>query len=378
MREQRRVAVFLPALYGGGAERTMLNLAGGIACRGYSVDLVLAQAEGPYLNDVPSKVRLVDLGRGRIVERNRTLRRLPSLVRYLRHEQPDAMLSALSRANFAALFARRAAGLPKRVVVNEQAHVSTDAANQPSRFVRMWPHFAKYVYRWADSVVGVSQGVVDDLVQVVGIPAHLARVICNPVITSDLDAKANASLDHPWFQPGEPPVVLAVGRLTKQKDFPTLMRAFARVRQSRRVRLLILGEGSERQSLEALSRELGVGEDVGLPGFADNPYPYMTRASVYAMSSRWEGLPTVLIEALRCGARVVSTDCPSGPREILRNGEIGRLVPMSNPQALAEAIVAALDGDVPRPSPESWRPYALETIVDQYVELLLGANGSSS
>jgi glycosyltransferase involved in cell wall biosynthesis len=158
----------------------------------------------------------------------------------------------------------------------------------------------------------------------------------------------------------------------KQKDFPTLINAFARLRQSRPARLLILGEGPERPMLEALLAQLGVEQDVSLPGFVKNPYPYMARASVFAMSSRWEGLPTVLIEALYCGAPIVATDCPSGPSEILRNGEIGRLVPMKEPTALAEAIKAALDGEVPRPSRGSWQSYTLETIVDQYVGLLLG------
>jgi glycosyltransferase involved in cell wall biosynthesis len=158
----------------------------------------------------------------------------------------------------------------------------------------------------------------------------------------------------------------------KQKDFPTLLRAFAQLRQTRHARLLILGEGEERQMLEALSARLGVNEDVSLPGFVENPYPYMVNASVFALSSRWEGLPTVLIEVLYCGTPVVATDCPSGPREILRSGEIGRLVPMEEPAALAEAIAATLDANGPQPSRESWQPYTLETVVDQYVDLLLG------
>ncbi len=374
IKTQKRLAIFLPALYGGGAERTMLNLAQGIAGRGYSVDLVLAQAEGPYLAQVPESVRLVDLGKGRIVNRSRTLTRLPSLVRYLRDEQPDAMLSALSRANIVALLARRVAGVPKRVVVNQQNTVSKAAPNAPSRLGRLVPRLARYFYRWADNVIGVSQGVVDDLVQSVGVPQHLLKVIFNPGITPELRKKAQAPLDHPWFQPGEPPVIIAVGRLTLQKDFPTLLKAFARLRQSRHVRLLILGEGAESQTLEALAVQLGVEQDVGLPGFVENPYPYMVRASVFVLSSLWEGLPTVLVEALYCGPPIVATDCPSGPREILANGEFGRLVPVGKPIALSEAIAAALDSKVARPSDESWQPYDLETVVDQYIDILLESN----
>ncbi len=368
----KRLAIFLPALYGGGAERTMLNLAQGIAERGYTVDLVLAQAEGPYLTEIPKSVRLVDLGQGHIIDRNRTLTRLPALVRYLRQEQPDAMLSALNRANFAALWARRLVGIPRRVVINEQNTLSQDALNAQFRLAWLLPYLAKYFYRWADSVVGVSQGVVDDLVHTVGVPKQLVKVIYNPAIMPGIREKAQSPLDHPWFQPGEPPVLLAVGRLTKQKDFTTLIKAFAVVRQSKFTRLLILGEGPERQMLEALIRQLDLGQDISLPGFVENPYAYMGRASVFVQSSLWEGLPTVLMEALYCGAPIVATDCPSGPREILKNGEIGRLVPVGNYIALAETLVTALDGKVPRPSRENWQPYTLETIVEQYIDILLG------
>lgn len=371
---QKRLTIFLPALYGGGAERTMLNLAEGIAGRGHNVDLVLAQAEGPYLAQVPESVRIVDLGEGSIVNRNRTLTRLPSLIRYLRDVQPDAMLSALSRANLVAIFARRIAGTPERVVVNQQNTVSKDAPNFPDRLGRQAPRLAKYIYRWADSVVGVSQGVVDDLVDSVGVPQDLVKVIFNPGITPELRKKAQAPLDHPWFQPGEPPVVVAVGRLSMQKDFPNLITAFARLRQSRPARLLILGEGDQRRMLEKLAGDLGVEQDVALPGFVENPYPYIVNASVYVLSSLWEGLPTVLVEALYCGPPIVATDCPSGPREILRNGDFGRLVPVGDPEVLAEAIGDALDGKISRPPRESWQPYDIETVVDQYVDLLLNGH----
>jgi len=371
IKTQKRLSIFLPALYGGGAERTMLNLAQGIASRGHLVDLVLAQAEGPYLAEVPESVRLVDLGKGSNVNRNRTLTRLPSLIRYLRDERPDAMLSALSRANLVAICASRIAGKPRRVVVNQQNTVSKDAPNFPDHLGRSAPRLAKYIYRWADYVVGVSQGVVDDLVQSVGVPQHLVKVIFNPGITPELRRKAQAPLDHPWFQPGEPPVIIAVGRLSMQKDFPNLIKAFAQLHQTRQVRLLILGEGAQRKTLEELAAQLGVEQDVALPGFVENPYPYMVNASVFVLSSLWEGLPTVLVEALFCGQPIVATDCPSGPREILRNGEFGRLVLVGEPEALAEAIGDALDGKISPPPIESWQPYDLETVVDQYVDILL-------
>lgn len=356
----------------------MLNLAHGIAERGYAVDLVLAQAEGSYLPQVLDSVRVVDLGMGRIVDSSRTLTRLPSLVRYLRQERPDAMISALSRANLIAVWARQIARVPDRVVVNVQNTVSQDAPHSNTRLGRLAPRLARYFYRWADTVVGVSQGVVDDLVRNVGISQKLVKVVYNPGITRELREKAEAPLDHPWFRAGEVPVVLAVGRLMKQKDFPTLLKAFAMVRRSRRARLLILGDGPEREALQELAQVLSIEQDLCLPGFVENPYPHMKRASVFVLSSVWEGLPTVMTEALYCGAPIVATDCPSGPREILKGGDLGRLVPMRSPQALAAALEAALDGEVPRPSPQSWEPYTSETVVDQYVDLLFGTRESGT
>jgi len=212
-----------------------------------------------------------------------------------------------------------------------------------------------------------------DLAQLMNVSRERITVIYNPsVVQAEVQAKAQAPLDHPWFKPDQPPVILAVGRLQVQKDYPTLIRAFALVRQTRPVRLLILGEGKERPLLEALVKELGLEQDVSLPGFVLNPYAYMARAALFVLSSRWEGLPTVLIEALCCGAPVVSTDCPSGPREILRDGQYGPLVPVGGVNALARAIETTLAAKTPKPPSESWRPYELETVVSQYTHLLLG------
>ena len=366
---ETKLAIFLPSLNGGGAERAMLNLAHGLAERGCRVDLVLARATGPYMSEVHDSVRIVDL------KASRVLTSLPALVRYLRRERPGAMLSALDYANVVALWARRLAGIPRRVVVNEQNTISRSARNSARRRQRMVPHLIKRFYPWADYVIGNSQGVADDLSQVAMLPRERIKMLYNPVVTPEVREKARASLNHPWFEAGHPPVVLAVGRLTKQKDFPTLIRAFARVRQTRPARLLILGEGPDRPVLEALVRQLGLEDDVALPGFVENPYVYMSRASLYVLSSRWEGLPTVLIEALYCGSPIVAMDCPSGPREILADGKHGLLVPVGDETALAQAIEAGLAGKTPHHTEESWHPYSLEAVVDQYLALLSNEQG---
>lgn len=213
----------------------------------------------------------------------------------------------------------------------------------------------------------------DDLSRTFGIPAERIQVIYNPIVTPELRTKAQAPLEHPWFGAGEPPVILAAGPLTAQKDFLTLVRAFALVRQRRAARLLILGEGEEWRALEALAERLGLEKDVSLPGFVANPYPYMTRASLFVLSSRWEGLPGVLIEALYCGLPLISTDCPSGPREILADGRYGQLVPVGDAMALARAIERSLNDQKPGRSPESWRPFELDPVVNQYLDILLGS-----
>jgi len=363
-----KLAIFLPSLSGGGAERAMLNLAHGLAEYGCAVDLVLAQAKGPYLSEVQDSVQILDL------KALRVLTSLPALTGYLRREQPTALVSSLDFASVVALWARRLAGIPTRVLINEQNTISISARKSVRRRERMVPRLAKRFYPWADHVTGNSRGVADDLSHVTGLPRERIKVLYNPVVTPELREKARAPLNHPWFEAGQRPVVLAVGRLTQQKDFPTLIQAFAEVRQARPSRLVILGEGPDRPVLEALVKQLNLDDDVAMPGFVENPYAYMRRASLYVLPSRWEGLPTVLIEALYCGPPVIATDCPSGPREILADGRHGLLVPVGDVTALTQAIESGLAGRTPRPTAESWRPYSLEVIVDQYINLLLNGH----
>jgi glycosyltransferase involved in cell wall biosynthesis len=258
------------------------------------------------------------------------------------------------------------------VVVIEQNTLSEAARNGKSRRDRIMPRMVSRFYPWADYVVGVSEGVTEDLVELTGLRREKMRVIFNPIVTPDIGEKARAPVDHPWFGDGSS-VFVAAGRLRPQKDFPTLLRAFEQVRAKRPARLLVLGEGPERERLEALVRELRITEDVSLHGSTTNPYAYMARACAFVLSSRWEGLPTVLIEAMSCGVPVIATDCPSGPREILANGRYGKLVSVGDADGLALAMEAALDGKLSPPPAESWRPYALETVVDEYLPLLLGS-----
>ncbi len=364
--DTKRLAVFAPNMAGGGAERAALQLAAGLAARGYQSDLVLAAAEGPRMAEVPDTVDLVDL------DASRVLTSLPRLVRYLRRERPDAMASFLDHANIVALWARRLAGYPKRLVVVEQNNLSTAARYGKSRRDRWMPRIANRFYPWADSVVGVSEGVITDLRGLVTtVSPERFRVIYNPIVTADMLDRARQPVDHPWFA-DEQPVFVAAGRLRPQKDFPMLIRAFAAVRSEREAKLLILGEGPDRESLQSLIAQLGVGGDVELHGYTANPYAFFARATAFVLSSRWEGLPTVLIEALACGAPVIATECPSGPKEILADGRFGRLVPVGDEGAMAAALNVALDGQLAPAGEESWRPYTLDAVVDDYLGVLVG------
>lgn len=359
-----RVAIFLPSLVGGGAERTLLNLAAGFVDQRLAVDLVLARSTGPYLADIPAKVRTIDLGAGRV------LTSLVPLVAYLRRERPLVMLSALWHANLVAMWARRIAGVPTKVLVSAHNTLSQGLSNTPLARAKLTPLLLRAFQSWADGIVSVSHGVADDLTGPIGLRRERIHVIYNPVVTSSFLQRAEQRNGHPWFAPGEPPVLLGVGRLTWEKDFPTFLRALRLIREQRPVRGLILGEGPDRSELETLVRVLGLEGDVQLPGFVENPGSYMAQASVFVLSSRSEGLPTVLVEALALGTPVVGTDCRSGPREILREGQLGTLVPTGDPRAIADAVIEVLDRPrQPVPS-DAWQPYTLESVVNEFIALM--------
>jgi len=359
------IAIFIPSLRGGGTEKMMLNLASELAARGWRVDLVLVQAEGSYLPDVPPAVRVVDLGARRVLGAW-----LP-LVRYLRHSKPRVLLSAMNHVNLVALWARRLARVPTRLVISERTHITLDVQHRLFKRQLIIPLLIRLFYGWADAVVAVSAGVRDDLLQVARLPAERVQVIYNPVVTPQLRTLAEAPTPHPWLT--ENRVVLGVGRLTRAKDFPTLIRAFALAHaQHPDLRLMILGEGEDRPSLQSLIHELGLGAVVALPGFSNNPYAYMRHAALFVLSSIHEGFPNVLAEALACGCAVVSTDCPSGPREILMDGAVGRLVSPGDVAGLAAAILATLDAP-PEAAQLATRAaaFAQVQIVDQYAAVLL-------
>ena len=356
------VAFYLRLLYGGGAERVMVNLMHGLVDQGIKVDLVMNTASGPYLDQVDSRVRIVNL------QTPRLLLGLPKLAGYLRREKPTALISGLHYANEIALWAKQLALVPTSVIVTEHNTLSIHAQRRSTD--RWSPLLAKLFYPLASEVVAVSQGVAKDLAQVTGLAESRIRVIYNPIVSSELLAKSQQPLEHPWFQAGELPIILGVGRLEAQKDFPTLINAFAQVRRIKPCRLVILGSGRDRQQLNTLVKKLGLEKDVAFLGFVDNPYTYIAKAAVYVLSSAWEGFGNVLVEAMAVGTPVVATDCPNGPAEILDRGKYGFLIPVGDCDAMSKAILQVLSGNTKQIN-EAWLDrFRLENITNKYLELI--------
>lgn len=348
----------------GGVERMVLNLLGELARRGVPADLVVTRRDTLPVASVPAGIRLVDLG-----VRHSPFAVLPLAI-YLRRRAPAALLAVKDRAIRAALLARRLGGARTRVVGRLGTHLSESLRHRSgvARWLRVRP--MRVLYRDIDLLVGISRGVVEDAQRLTGLPDSRLRVIPNPVVTPELLRRGAEEVREPWLAEATP-VVLGVGRLTRQKDFATLVRAFAVVQAARPCRLLLVGEGEERGALTGLVEGLGLADTVRLVGYQENPYAYMARASVVVLSSLWEGLGNVLVEALALGTPVVATDCPSGPAEVLAGGRYGRLVSPGDAREMAAAILATLADPLPGALlRQAAAPYAVERSAGEYLRAL--------
>ncbi|HEY4077808.1 MAG TPA: glycosyltransferase [Rhizomicrobium sp.] len=359
------IAIVLHDLRGGGAERACLRLARGMAACGRQVELILVRGEGAYLRDVSSDVRLT------VLDKPRVSQAVGALAAHFRRTRPKAVLSALTHMNVATIVAARLSGVSPRVVVSERNQISAKAREARGAWQRALYRAVPLIYRSADKVVAVSGGVADDLACFGHLPEGKIRVIHNPVFDPDIEAQAHAPLTHPWFEPDGPPIVLAAGRLHRQKGFDVLLRAFAIARAQVDCRLVILGEGADRAALMEQAEQSGLGYDIDMPGFCDNPFPLMARAGAFVLSSRWEGFPNALVEAMALGAPVIATDCPSGPHEILMGGKIAPLVPVDDVEALGRALIATLS-QRPNTSVSQARAqsFNVATAAEQYLDAL--------
>lgn len=333
MSKTHKLAIFLPSLASGGAEKLHITLAPEFVRNGWDVTFVLQQKKGALLNQLPAGVKLHSL------DARRTISTYWPLRRYLKAHQPDVLLSNLGHNNIIAIAAGFGLGQTK-IIATQHNTLSLECKHQASLSFRVLPLLSRFFLPKADRVVAVSQGVADDLVRFVGLAKEKIRVIYNPVIPNDFEEKLTTEISLPGD--GSQPMLMAAGRLNQQKDFATLLKAFAIVHQKRPCRLTLFGEGEMEQELKSMATSLGIEKQVHFMGFCQNPFPYMHKANVLVVSSRYEGFGNVIAEALACGTQVVSTDCPHGPAEILDNGRFGRLVPVGNPDAMADAILETL------------------------------------
>ena len=412
------IMIFTRHLTGGGSQKAAINLAKGFAERGLKVDLVVFWRGGEFSNKIHPKVRIISLDAPKsfypyrwhylikfLLQRQLTFFDLDCFIKinaiimkiifkirkkidmypmwlnililkiadYIRKNKPRVILAIDTIPNIIVSKAKKFVYIPISITLSEQTTPSIGFKfDKRKQLIEYW---IKTLYPKSNAIVAVSQGVAEDLIYNYGVPEEKVSVIFNPVVTKELFDMALEDISHPWFEQNRLPVILAVGRLAKAKDYPTLFRAFSLVRQVRPAKLLILGEGEERANLERLAIDLGIQNDVSMPGFVDNPFAFMSKASVFVLSSAWEGLPTVLVEALACGCPVVATDCRSGPREILDNGRYGRLVPVGDYEALAKAILETLDNpDFPADRQtriQRAMEFSVDAAVDKYLKVLL-------
>ena len=371
------VTILLPSLAGGGAERVMLDLLSAFDQQGLRSELVLAtradpQQDGWSERDVPDGIPI------RHLDAPRTASAFLPLARYLRTRKPATLLTTLEQTTAIAALARHVAP-HVRLVLREANTVEADlAADARSLEGRILAPLLRHAYHQADAIIAVSHGAADALTRSFGVPATRIDVIENPAITPRLEAGANAVPPHPWLEPGQPPTLVTLARLTPQKRLDVLLHAFALTHAHTPSRLLILGDGSERATLETLASRLGITRDVHFTGWVANPFAYLAHAQAFALSSDWEGMPNALIQARALGLPVVATDCPSGTRDVLDDGKEGWLVPCNDPHAMATALNEALT--TPRSSPSNaWRArFTLDAAARRYAQHLAPSTTQST
>ncbi len=336
-----KVTFFLQNLETGGAERSTVRLANALNMNIFDVSFLLCKRKGPLLQNLSKDIKIVDL------KKNHVSLSLFKVIRYFKSEKPDIVVSVLDHVNIISILAGLFCKRKPKIIITERStfsRVSTYSATKfrnklISRF--LLPYLAKVFYKKADLIVCVSKGVADDIVQIIGNLSTI-KVIYNPVIGNNFSEFAEEKIENFNVKIKSLPIIIAVGRLTKAKDYPTLLKAFSLVLKETPANLLIVGEGEERQRIEKLIEELDIMENVVLLGFQKNPIKYMVKSDVFVLSSMLEGFPNVLVEAMACGIPVISTDCQSGPNEIIENGKNGLLVLVSDEKKIAESIIELL------------------------------------
>lgn len=345
----------------GGAQQALLTLARELSKRGYDVDVVLVRAEGEFIDRIPADATIIDLDADRVLSAVNPLRR------YLRRNQPEALISTITVTNLVAVWAARLARSNTRVILRESVVFSKHKVSYSPMKRRVIPLLVRLTYRHADAIVGVTHEVRQDIADVVGLDQNELHTVYNDIDVDEILEDATEPIDHPWFESNDTPIVLGAGRLSYQKDFKTLIKAIDEIQDSIPCRLVIIGEGPDREDLEALIVERNLQDVVSLPGYKENPFAYMARSDVFVLSSRWEGTANVLLEAMACGTPVVTTDC--GTAEIIGDGERGPVVPIGDERALAEAISKTVADPIDGDLLQQWVRDNCSSMIDGYEEI---------
>lgn len=358
-----KLSIVLPNLCGGGAERLHVNLANDWVAQGYEVEFILLRKEGELIPLLAPEIKVIGLNVYRF--RNAIL----PLAGYLRKSSPQVVLVAMWPLTSAGVLAWLLSGRKGKLFLSDHENLSASYIAQGRVKLRYLKNVIRFSYFFADGVIAVSLGVKNDLCDLGNLKDSFVRVIYNPAALGISPKRESIRMQQTLWGSGFKYHILSVGTLKVQKDHENLIRAFALLPTRLNAKLMILGEGPLRLDLEALVLSLGLKDKVSLPGFVVDPYPWFRSADLFVLSSRWEGFGNVLVEALECGVPVVSTDCPSGPAEILEYGRYGKLVPVQDPNALASAIALSLTGKHNREALMGRaKDFSLEKIADEYLK----------
>lgn len=334
-REVPVVAYFQAGLGGGGATRSNIKTATGLSSKGLVVHFVTGCSEHKDAIDIPSSLYVYKLNFKRLYSS------VFPLMRYIRKEKPDVVISGSLHCNIALSMACFFSGVNTRIILTDRVSPVPEIQAGKGFLNFILPGLMRFFYPRADALVSVSYGTAKNVLSLVPSVKRKISVIYNPTVTRDKIKSSYDEVSHPWFMQNLS-VITSVGRLAPQKDLVTLISAFSKVKKEMDVKLMIIGEGDERGRLERLVLELGLSNDIEFLGHKENPHPYMRKSDLFVLSSAWEGFGNVLAEAMSYGTPVVSTDCPSGPAEILNFGEYGQLVEVGNVTALAKAIISSI------------------------------------
>ncbi len=357
------ICIFAPSFGNGGAEKMTINLCRGFSEHGYVVDLILRDKNIPFLNVLGKNINIIEFSK----DKSKTSGELFS---YIKEHQPQILLSTKG-GDKEAIYVKKFFRSKTKVVLRHGTTFSMRDKNRNliKRIISLYK--LKRLLPSADLIIAVSKGVAEDIQKITGINKDRVKVVPNPTIVPEIFELAKKEIDHVWFKGKSSPIILGAGGFRKSKDFPTLIRAFKILRKSVNAKLVILGDGRKREEIEKLIRKLHLSEHVYLPGFQENPYAFMARADLFVLSSIWEGCPNVLIEAMALGTPVVSTNCPSGPWEILQGGKYGKLVEPGNYEELARAMEHTLKNPLP---PEKLKnavkKYELKNSIKSHIEVL--------